>query len=372
MRQKILILIPILAVLCIAPLLPLAASAQAPAAKAKVVFTDSSAAPLATSKRVAITNVMVSFQASVGGDKTNTSGLFAAKTDSSSALQMPSMDATLMGEITDAIYEQLKGDLKECGYELVPESAIVASPNYQKIIQMSGIPNFSKFANLHGDIMLVGATGLHPYLPYIAETGKFSTPAKTLIEGWSKSTPGGPTVTSTYGTYELPGLEVALAKELNAHVFKANYVVTLGSTSAAVDRFSSSYHNTYSGTAFAQVGLLAGQSRIAFRTPTANTKGETASRGYTENFGNKAAPAKDGNVVVALAEPIGGGTDFFELQKPQVKSGGMLGGLMSGFGTGADKQFTFIVSITDPAAYKAEVVSMVKMAQRDMLNLARP
>jgi hypothetical protein len=132
---------------------------------------------------------------------------------------------------------------------------------------------------------------------------------------------------------------------------KANYVVALGATSAAVDRLSSSHHNTYSGTAFAQVGLLAGQSRIAFRKPSANAKGETASRGYTENFGNKAAPAKDANVVVALAESMGGGTDFFELQKLQVKSGGMLGGLMSGFGTRADKQCMFIVSISDPAAY---------------------
>ena len=352
-------------------ILAMDSSLASPPVSIKVALTDSTSAPLATTKRVAITNVMISFQASVGGDKTNTSGLFAAKTDSSSALQMPSMDATLMGEITDAIYEQIRADLKDSGYEVLPEAVVVASPNYKKMIQMSGIPNFSKFANLHGDIMLVGASGLHPYLPFIAETGKFSTPAKPLIEGWSKSTPGGPTVTTTYGTNELPGLEVALAKELNAHVFKANYVVTLGSASAAVDRFSSAHKNTYSGTAFAQVGLLAGQSRIAFRTPSANTKGEAASRGYTENFGNKAAPAKDGDVVVALAESVGGGTDFFELKEPQVKTGGLLGGLMSGFGTGADKQFTFIVSISDPAAYKAEVVSMVTRAQRDMLALVK-
>jgi hypothetical protein len=343
----------------------------APPAAAKVAMTDSTIAPLAATKRVAIANVMVSFQASVGGDKTNTSGMFAAKTSSSSALQLPSMDSALMGEIADAIYEQLKADLTSNGYEVVSESAILASPNYQKMIQMSGIPNFSKFANLHGDIMLVGATALKPYLPYIAETGKFSTPAKTLIENWTKSTPGGPTTTSTYGTYELPGLEVALAKELNAHVLKANYVVTLGSTNASVDRFSSGYQNTHTGTAFAQVGLLAGQSRIAFRTPSAYGKGETASRGYTENFGDKAAPAKDGDVVVALAEPLSGGTDFFELKEPQVKSGGLLSGLMSGFGTGADKQFTFIVTITDPAAYKAEVLSMVKLAQRDMLAVVK-
>jgi hypothetical protein len=69
--------------------------AQTPANRAKVGMTDSTAAPLAATKRVAITNVMVSFQASAGGEKTNTSGLFAAKTDASTTLQMPEMDAKL-------------------------------------------------------------------------------------------------------------------------------------------------------------------------------------------------------------------------------------------------------------------------------------
>jgi hypothetical protein len=81
--------------------------AEAPTA-VKAVMTDSSAEALAATRRVAVTNVMVSFQASAGGDKTNTSGLFAAKTDASSILQMPEMDTKLLAEITDAIYVQLK------------------------------------------------------------------------------------------------------------------------------------------------------------------------------------------------------------------------------------------------------------------------
>ena len=42
--------------------------AQARVVLAKVAMTDSSAAALSTTKRVAIANVMVSFQASVGGE----------------------------------------------------------------------------------------------------------------------------------------------------------------------------------------------------------------------------------------------------------------------------------------------------------------
>lgn len=362
--------------------------AEAPAMQAKAVMIDSTAVALAATKRVAITNVMVSFQASAGGDKTNTSGLFATKTDASSSLQMPEMDTKLLAEITDAIYTQLKADLQANGFDVLPESAILASPAYQAIIKMAGFTNPSKFANLNGDVMLVGASSLKPYLPYSVETGKFNAQMKSLIKGWiggfgqKSSTEGGPSGISIAETYELPGLEVALAKELNANLVKATYVVTLGSTKATAKSSYSgsnaalgtnSFNNSYTGSAFVQVGLLAGQSRIAFRTPAANTKGESAPSGYVANFGNNAAPAKDGDVVVALEASLQGGTDFFALTGGEKKAGGVekfLFGKALG-GTGADAQFEFTASISDPAAYRAEVVGMAKQAQRDMLVLVK-
>ena len=388
---------------------PDAAHAQAAAARAKVVLTDSTAAALATTRRVAITNVMVSFQTSAGGDKTNTSGLFASKTDTSSVLQMPDVDTRLLALIADDIRDQLVADLQASGFELVPEAAVVASAPYQKIVQMAGISNFSKFANLHGDIMLVGAGQLKPYLPYSAEAGKFAVPQKNLIKGWvtgllvSSSTEGGPTSTSTGGIYELPALEVALAKELNAHVVKAMYVVTLGSAKAsnssvykaavkeltyttsglqlksketeadgkpATDKLVT----THNASVFAQVGLLAGQSRIAFRTPGANPKGEKAVGGYAANFGNNAGPAKDGDVVLALDESLAGGTDCFAVTTPAAKERGVLGFLLGGTvgGTGADVQFVATAMVANPAAYRAEVVGLVSLAQRDMLALVKP
>jgi hypothetical protein len=345
----------------------------------KAIMTDSTAAALAATKRVAITNVMVSFQASAGGEKTNTSGLFAAKTDASSTLQMPEMDSKLLAEITDAIYLQLKTDLTANGFEVLPESTVLASAAYQKIVQTASIANFSKFANLNGDVILVGATGLKPYLAYSRETGKFGVQLKSLIKGWvsgfgqKSSTEGGPSNITTGEIYALPGLEVDLAKELNANVVKATYVVTLGSTKASVDRFSSTTSNKYTGTAFAQVGLLAGQSRIAFRTPAADSKGESAPGGYTANFGNNASPAKDGNVVVTFSESLAGGTDFFSIVEPEAKAKpGLFGALLgASLGTGADAQFIFTATISDQAAYKTEVVSMVKAAQRDMLALVK-
>lgn len=361
--------------------------AQTPANQAKVGMTDSTAAPLAATKRVAITDVMVSFQASAGGDKTNTSGLFATKTDASATLVMPEMDAKLQAEIADDIYTQLKADLLASGFELVPEATVLASPGYQKIIAKAGITNFSKFANLNGDVTLVGANGLKPYLPYNAETGKFGMPSKTLIKGWvggfggKSSTEGGPSSISIGEIYELPGLEVALAKELNANLVKATYVVTLGSTKATAKSSyggsnaamgTTSFNQSYTGQAFVQVGLLAGQSRIAFRTPAANAKGESAPGGYTANFGNNAAPAKDGDVVVTLSESLSGGTDFISVAEPDTKQKSLIGGLMGGLGGGADMQYTFNAKVSDPVAYRAEVVGMVKVAQRDMLTLVKP
>ena len=111
---------------------------------------------------------------------------------------------------------------------------------------------------------------------------------------------------------------------------------------------------------------MPGQSRIAFRTPAASPKGESAPGGYKANFGNNAPPAKDGDVVVSLAEPLLGGTDFFTLTGGE-KKGGMAGFL--GVRPGADAQFVYTATISDPAAYRDDVVGMVNVAQRDMVSL---
>lgn len=350
------------------------AQAQAPGATAKVGMTDSTPAGLAATKRVAITSVIVSFQASTGGDATNTSGMFAAKTDASSTLVMPDMDPKLLGDIADDIYQHLQADLQANGFEVVPEATVLASAGFAQIISSAGIANFSKFGNLDGDVMLVSPASLHPYLPYAVETGKFASPTKNLIKGWigkmggQSSTEGGPSSTSVAKTWGLPGLEVALAKELNANLVKATYVVTLGSAKAAVDRFSSTHQNTYTGSAFVQVGLRPDQTRIAFRTPAANPKGESAPGGYKANFGTNSPPAKDGDVVVTLTAPLLGGTDFFALAGGE-KKGGM--SKLLGVSPGADAQFVYTASISDAAAYREEVVGMAKVAQRDMLGLVK-
>jgi hypothetical protein len=76
--------------------------------------------------------------------------------------------------------------------------------------------------------------------------------------------------------------------------------------------------------------------------------------------------------VVSLGESLLGGTDFFAVTEPDVKKPTLLSAMLGGgFGNGADVQFTFIATVSDPAAYKAEVLGMAKLAQRDMLALVK-
>lgn len=187
--------------------------------------------------------------------------------------------------------------------------------------------------------MLVGTAGLKPYLPYSAESGNLHSTSKA---------------TSKAGC---PSCKSQVCGD------------PWGSTSAAVDRFSSTSHNAYTGKAFAQVGLRAEQTRIAFRTAAAGSKGESVN---TYSFGDKSPPSKDGNVMVTLAESLAGGTGFFTVREPETKKpggllGGLVDGLVGGFESGADLQFIFTASIS----YRAETVGMMKMAQRDMLGLVK-
>ena len=146
-----------------------------PVSSGPAVFTDSSAAGLSATKRVAITNVMISFQASAGS-QTSTNGMLAHKSDTLSIIGMPDADPQLLTAITDEIYAQLKADLTANGFEVLSEATVVASPSCQKIIKLAGITNFSKFLNRDGDRLLVGASGLKPDFPCSMETGSFMSP----------------------------------------------------------------------------------------------------------------------------------------------------------------------------------------------------
>lgn len=367
-------------------------AADAPIAPAEVTtapphaaFTDSTAAGLAGNKRVAISSVVIAFQASTGEQKGGGGikvPIFGGpRTSVQTVLAMPQMDAALQDAIATAAYRNLQNQLTKAGYELVPEAQVKSSSNYQAILKQAGYANHSQFANAVGDVMLVGPAALQPYTSAQIELGLFQNPGSTYMSwvggfGNKSITPGGPSGKLQADAWKVPGLEVAMAKELNAHVVKAYYVVTLGQTSVkrTVDwktvtgEVVSPYGNytdtrtvkEVGGTAssFAQVGLLADQTHIAFRSPTGNAKFQRVSMG-------KPVPPKDGDVVVRLAEPVYGGTGWFELQEGEWKRAG---GFFSAQKR-ADINGLTVVSITQPEGYGRDVVRMMWLANLAMLGL---
>ena len=180
--------------------------------------------------------------------------------------------------------------------------------------------------------------------------------------GGKSVTPGGPSVVPSAAIWKMPGLEVQMAKALNAHVVKAFYVVTIGQATASRrrDRIAtgpeSPGQSSGQGSAHAEVGLLADQTRIAFRTPDGNPKWQKVAV-------TKPAPAKDGDVVVRLAQSMAGSTDLFSMT-----SSSRLGGL---FSPGADFQFSFVATLTDPGAYRTEVQAMIGGANSAMTALVK-
>ncbi|MFA7263773.1 MAG: hypothetical protein WC068_12195 [Caulobacter sp.] len=348
------------AALALGLLSPALASAQAAAPTA--AFTDSAAAGLSGTRRVAISAVVVSFQASVAGERLGGSGMFADKSSARAVLALPDMDPALQARIANAAYQQLKAQLTAAGYEVVPEAEVKASAVYGEMVRLAGLPNYTRFGNSLGDMTLVSPSGLSPYLPYGLEGGLFEQP-KSYI-GWvsgmgGKSiTPGGPSVTSIAGIWKLPGLEVKLAKALNANVVKAFYVVNIGEAFADRKRaLGARIVTTGEGSASAQLSLVPEQTRIAFRTPTGNPKWQKVA--FT-----KPAPAKDGDVVVRLASPMVSDGDFFS-----VTGTSRLGGI---FAPGADFQFNFTASLDDSTGYGAAVDGMIASATASMVGLVKP
>ena len=356
-----------LAVLALAP----QAMAQTAPQPVQVAFTDSTIAGLAPTKRVAITSVIVSFQASVGTKKEGGGGMFADKSSTKSMMAMPDMDEGLQDVIVADAYRHLKADLIAAGYEIVPEADVAADPSYKEIISKVGFVNHSKALNALGDAVLVSPPSLTPYMPYTMEGSPFESGVTSYLgwpSGWGKSaTPGGFNLMTAATFYKLPGLEVALAKSLNANVVKAFYVVNIGKTTAAHSRSIGAVSgdfgrtgigSTYTGTAsaFAQVGLMPDQTRIAFRSPTGNAKWQKVNL-------NKPGPAKDGDVVVHLAEPLLGGTDYFKISGDGGRERGKY------ILNVAEFEFTYFATLTDNGAYQRDVEAMIASATKSMVGL---
>jgi hypothetical protein len=348
-----------------------AAPAAAPAGPAG--FADSNAALLAGTNRVAISSVIVQFQASTNAVDGPGAWfqMFKSRSTSETVLGWPGADPGLMTQIADQAYAKLKADLVAAGYEIVPEAQVKASTHYAALRSVGGIPAVTEFGNAAGDAYYVSPSSLPSYLPYALELGVFSVPKSfigfTSAFGGKSRTPGGPSYISLQNNWKVAGSEVALAKELNAHVLKATYVVSLGTATATIkvsrDRTigydwggnlgtQTTKTSAGSGEAMAQPGLMPEQTHLAFRTATGNPKWQKVSL-------TKLAPPKDGDVSVFLNQPLAGSTDLFFLSG----KGGQKGSFLAAPG-GPDFKFKFTASLKESERYKDEVGAMMALVKR--------
>jgi len=154
---------------------------------------------------------------------------------------------------------------------------------------------------------------------------------------------------------------VSSCAERGCEFFMSSGIVAyaVGQTSAGHSR-AVGLRTEYQGTAsaFAQLSLLADQTRIAFRSPTGNAKWQKVPM-------NRPAPAKDGDVVVHLAETVPGGTDYFDV----ASDGGRVRG--SWLISSNDFKFTYIASLNDAPAYQRDVQAMIAAATRSMVALTQ-
>ena len=370
-----------LTLLCAAPYPVLAGNAAAtPSGPPVAGFTAGNAAPMAGVKRVAIAQVLVSFQTSVGDTVSTASrtadyakyGLGALlrhdKTSETGFMRLE-LDPALARQIAGAVYAGLQADLAAAGFEVVPEADVLGNASYQSLLKEAGYTNPSRYFNMDGDVLLAAPDMLRPYMPYALEQGDFfeNGQRKSYISGWIRnipmsggsSTDGGPKFTLASSAWKGPDLEAKMAQELNAAVVKANYIVTLGRVDLSVshdyvwaekgadalgrDTSTNTVTTTTSGTASAALGLRGGQSRLAFRL--AGGKSQKAAKGEPYQL------PRDGDVVLTIDRAVPGLAGYFDLQP-----GGKL---------------EMVATLRDKERFATDSAAMIGTEQKKMLDLVR-
>lgn len=295
--------------------LPFGRAAPAAAAPQEdIIFVDSSAAQLAGIRRVVIANYVVAFQIEAK-DFREATRFNRAETAASLAWNNP--DVAMMQQITDAGYAKLKAEFIAKGIEVLDTSVLASQPMYQTIQRQTGFGSPAYWGNGDGRAILVGATGLPPYRGYGPETGNFEA-VNFNARDTAGSAPNPPTMMKALTPYQMPGWEIDLAKSLDAVVVKAWQVVNFGKVEAGANRWGfgggggTLERAEHTANATTHVRIREEQSRISFRLPTSTVRAGIRVRQIPATY---MAPPKDGDVVVALGNPIFLGSNLFSVSE---------------------------------------------------------
>ena len=316
-----------------------------------IYFSNSGAAALAGTKRVVIANYVIAFQTEATDFRESTR-FNHAETAASNAWD--NFDIAIMQQITDAGYARLKAEFTAKGIEVLDTSVLASQQAYQKMQQATGFGSPAYWGNGDGKAILVAATGLAPFQSYGPETGNFE-----LYNGKSTGgAPNPPTMMKRLTPYQFPGWEIDLAKALDAVVVKAWQVVDFGKVEAGANRWGfgggggTLDRAEHTANATTHVRIREEQSRLAFRLPTSTNRSGKKVRQSPMNF---MAPPKDGDVVVAVGNPIFLGSDLFTMSD----SGETQGQRLTGFLLGGAKHINIAAHLTDPDLYKSRVSGAV-------------
>ncbi|WP_155914569.1 hypothetical protein [Asticcacaulis sp. AC460] len=335
-------------------------TAEAP--NSDIFFPNANAAALSGIKRVVIANYVIAFQTEAS-DFREATRFNKAETAASNAWE--NFDVGLMQEITDAGYARLKADFISHGIEVLDTSVLASQPAYRTIQTATGFGSPAYWGNGDGKAVLVAATGLAPFQSYGPETGNFE-----LYNGKSDGgAPNPPTMMKRLKPYQLPGWEIDLAKALDAVVVKAWQVVDFGKVEAGANRWGfgggggTLDRAEHTANASSHVRIREEQSRLSFRLPgSTNRKGESVRQIPATHM----APPKDGDVVVAVGNPIFLGSDLFTLSD----SGETSGQRLTGFLLGGAKHINIAAHLTDPGLYKSRVSGAVNSLMDSFVNAA--
>jgi hypothetical protein len=319
---------------------------------------------LGANKRVALTGCMVEFETSAlaqaGG------GTFNRNTSTSSNV-LTAVPKDVFQDATNRSCASLREKLTKAGFTVLPDAEVKASPVFAQILTLSGVEGVH--GTKKGDVgtLLFADAVIPQYLPYIGEGAGISTyPGPGGAANYEKALPDAKPAPGGFAQsrkYDLPKLEVELAKSLNAHVLKAWTVVGFGGASAASDRDWTVPPDrllvTFKGAADSLLTVVEHQTRLAIRLAGGNPKGHAGMM----KRGPKLAPT-DGDIVIELSAAMVGGNSFFAVDKGQKPAESGAVKLAKGFGAlvggGHERTgFFFETTISDPEAYRNTLLQSI-------------
>lgn len=325
-------------------------------------------------KKVVIGSFVLQFQ--INSTDIKGGNLLNANT-TKSTLYWNNADYNMLSNIADAALIDLKKRFKEKGIEVIDESELKKVKAYQDLIKGAGYDSGrSQFGNADGTILYIAPRNLQPIQSYNIEEGAFVTnyQSNKSILKYIKEGSGGSPSPIRGSFWQGPGLEIEIAKALGVDAFvKVNYIVNFakidGKSSidrTSYDTFGDENVKTNVETSITElVRIRQDQSRISFRLAESTKK-----MGYKVDLLKRKDfdPARDGDIVINLKEPINIGTNLFSFSeiKDNTKNVGLNNLAIIGRVKG---QFELeqTATLNKPDIYSSQLLGAIKSMQKAMI-----